>query len=310
MMERRGMQAASPMSVLPVTNIAEWKIFQYAENHLSKPSRSDGSALDNLEVTGMRSFNAVTKFSVQGDAFTSKLRQELHSADCPDKIVSAIVDNASFVDEEMSVKSDCRIEGSEGYWFKIVYCLHKEDGKTKFATTIFGASFKASLFERFETVEKPVLGEVQRSATKGMLWWKREETWLEKVQVGVEVQKTPVFKGITNKDLEACMELLEAKACEKVLETCSSLDGAQRTRSSLALQDGQEGDRPAAGGHSAAILSARVAASCGIAVLVGLAALLLRPGQRRGATNFYSFCQSFRGPVATAFHSPDIGSWP
>lgn len=278
----------SPSSIqmshdMPITNIAEMKIMRYAERRINKSSMNsvDPSVLDKLEFTGMQSVTACTKFSVQDAAFSGKLKDELLSANCPDKIIAAICDNIACVEQEMAVKSDCKVDGGEGYWFKIAYCLHKEDGKTKFAMTIFGASFKANLFERYEETHKPVLEDVTRTVKKGYLWWKREETIHEQKQVGEEVIKTPVFKGVTNKDLDACMDLLELKACEKVLEAggCE----AQPVRN-LALT-GRSNNEDA---NACLVPSARIL-TLGGAVLGVMALLTLKSPLRLIFNNNFSF---------------------
>lgn len=149
-------------------------------------------------------------------------------------MLRSIVDHIACVEEEMSIQNECKIEGFDAFLYKIAFCLIREDSKVKFAMTACGGTFNAAILDRFEEVKEPIYEDQEHITTIGFFWRQTHRT-TRKVQIGEKVTKTPKFKGMSHDDLQTCMSMLEARACEKVLET---IEHAQ-----LAVQQ-QEAPRP------------------------------------------------------------------
>eukprot|EP00397_Hematodinium_sp_SG-2012_P034507 GEMP01037019.1.p1 GENE.GEMP01037019.1~~GEMP01037019.1.p1 ORF type:complete len:275 (+),score=58.99 GEMP01037019.1:32-856(+) len=210
------------MQIVP-TNVsaAECKIIQYAVNklHNSHKTECDQAALDKMEVTGMRSFQGVSKFTVRDEGFVNKITNDLIGMDCPEQIIHMIVKEIEHVEEDMKVKSDCKVEGGTGSLYKIAYSLSRENGRATVAMMVFGASFDVQQLERWETTKTPITEDVVVEKTVGWLWLKAKTTTVEKRITGYEEKKTPVLKGMSHRELDAGLNLLENKACERLLET-------------------------------------------------------------------------------------------
>mmetsp|Transcript_3700 Transcript_3700/g.11136 ORF Transcript_3700/g.11136 Transcript_3700/m.11136 type:complete len:148 (-) Transcript_3700:23-466(-) len=88
---------------------------------------------------------------------------------------------------------------------------------------VFGASFTASNVIGYNTEKVPIYKDVPVTRTKGWLWWRSKEQSLEHRKVGEEEVKTPVFKSMSSSQVGQCMDMMELKACEKVLETADGV---------------------------------------------------------------------------------------
>lgn len=187
----------------------------------TKVKSEHAEVMKKMEVTGMRDFRAVTKFVVKAEGFHHKLRNELKANDCPELLIDAMVEDIELVDEDQKIKLDNKVIEGKGTLFKLMYFMKRKADRVEVSMAVFGASFDQKTVTHYEEVKTPVLEERESEETVGWLWWKKTQKKPIMVAVDEKVVKTPCFKTMTGEDVMNCMEHLEDKCCEKVLETAA-----------------------------------------------------------------------------------------